>query len=254
MKPHLLRKEEEYFSQGSQGTLHSLRESLTNAGQKTFLKKLYTDKLAHKDGCCRAFYDKIKVQAADICPYCEVGCITTMDHFLPKSEHPTFSITPINLVPACSDCNHFKHDKCPTTSSDAFVHPYFDDIEQDIWLCANLDFERGIVYYTACPSTTFSREMRKKIINTFYGLHLDHIYNLKGNSHLSYLKDFLKTHFKLISSIPFLGRKLFFRYLQSVYQAYSRIAVNSWETALYRTLSTTPDYYNNGGYRKFGGR
>lgn len=253
LKPYLLNKEEEYFSQGGQGTLHSLREALTNACQKAFLKKLYTDKLAHKDGCCRAFYDKIKVQAADTCPYCEVGRITTLDHFLPKCEHPTFSITPINLVPACSDCNHLKHDKCPTTSSDAFVHPYFEDTEQDIWLRANLNFERGIVYYTARPSPTFSMEMRKKISNTFYRLQLYSLYNIKGNSHLSYLKGFLESHFKLIPPIAILRGKLISQYLRSVYQAHCRIAMNSWETVLYRMLCSTPGYYN-GGYRKFGGR
>lgn len=58
------------------------------------------------------------------CPICDCSFAysqVTLDHILPKKKFPRYSITPINLVPTCYNCNMRKNDKVPSK----VLHPYF---------------------------------------------------------------------------------------------------------------------------------
>lgn len=97
----------------------------------------------------------IKRQASGICPYCgkpEDTSSFRIDHFLPKSEYPVFALTPVNLVPCCSECNEKKGRKIPwripggsthgiVNSKDNYVqlpHPYYDNFGDVVWIKADL--------------------------------------------------------------------------------------------------------------------
>jgi len=87
----------------------------------------------------RGLYDQIYMSAPyDICPYCTVGTVKTVDHFLPKAEYSILAITPINLVPSCRDCNTEKLVSYPTTADNQTYHPYFDKIDDEVWIRAEL--------------------------------------------------------------------------------------------------------------------
>lgn len=253
LKPHLIRQEAKYFAHGTQGTLHTLRERLTDAREKTFLKKLYNNKLLK--GSCRSYYDRIKVLSPLRCPYCEVGRPETLDHFLPKSKFCSFAITPINLVPACFTCNaKYKKKFSGQAHSGVFVHPYFEDTERDIWLHATLDFEAGVVSFFADPGNQFSEDMRAKILNTFEKLSLRDRYSEEGNAKLENIKKLILEQFKNIPEDHVEERGLeISKLLQSQYLANCSESINRWDTALYRTISSSPEYWR-GGYLKFGAR
>ncbi|OHY30721.1 hypothetical protein BI362_05655 [Streptococcus parauberis] len=58
------------------------------------------------------------------CPICDCSFAysqVTLDHILPKSKFPFLSITPINLVPTCYNCNMRKNDGVPSI----VLNPYF---------------------------------------------------------------------------------------------------------------------------------
>lgn len=58
------------------------------------------------------------------CPICDCSFAysqVTLDHILPKSKFPFLSITPINLVPTCYNCNMRKNDGIPLK----VLNPYF---------------------------------------------------------------------------------------------------------------------------------
>ncbi|RJX42542.1 hypothetical protein DPH46_11360 [Streptococcus agalactiae] len=58
------------------------------------------------------------------CPICDCSFAysqVTLDHILPKSKFPFLSITPINLVPTCYNCNMRKNDLVPSK----VLNPYF---------------------------------------------------------------------------------------------------------------------------------
>ena len=93
-----------------------------------YMKELYTFQFAHKG--CRAykFYNIIR-SAQHTCPYCNVSArsISQLDHYLPKSTFPSLTISPVNLVPICSDCNSKKGTYYSTKIDEMIMHPYFDD-------------------------------------------------------------------------------------------------------------------------------
>ena len=61
------------------------------------------------------------------CPICDCSFAysqVTLDHILPKSKYPFLSITPINLVPTCYNCNMRKNDGIPSKVLNPYFHGY----------------------------------------------------------------------------------------------------------------------------------
>lgn len=106
------------------------------------LKKMYEyDFVQNK---WEGYYDKIKIYIK-VCPYCGFGEISEIDHFLPKSIYPEFSVFCFNLVPSCHICNSKKSNK-----NNICIHPYFEDIKDiDKMLRAEfkLENESLVCYY-----------------------------------------------------------------------------------------------------------
>lgn len=89
-------------------------------------------------------YDKMKIRIK-VCPYCGFGEISEIDHFLPKSIYPEFSVFYFNLVPSCHICNSKKGNK-----KNICIHPYLEDIKDiDKMLWAEFKLKNGslIFYY-----------------------------------------------------------------------------------------------------------
>jgi hypothetical protein len=96
---------------------------------KSHFKKLYDYYLRSKlnvDG--RAIYNAIMSAAGGKCPYCGgLGATRNLDHHLPIAYFPQFSILPLNLVPACRDCNmDGKPDSYAAVQSEQIIQPYVD--------------------------------------------------------------------------------------------------------------------------------
>jgi len=78
-----------------------------------------------------------------LCPYCGREQATDLDHFLPKSNYPEFSILAWNLVPVCKTCNDLKRD-FESRRGAHFLHPYFlAEITEPI-LVSKIDDKGGI--------------------------------------------------------------------------------------------------------------
>lgn len=56
------------------------------------------------------------------CPYCSIGEIATLDHYMPKSKYKALALCRLNLVPMCWVCNRSKSFNKPYRN---FVHPYY---------------------------------------------------------------------------------------------------------------------------------
>lgn len=89
------------------------------------LYKVPQQKNAHKP-----VLDELRKMREDLqlCPSCgEDGSPPTLDHYLPCSVYPEFSLTSANLVPMCSACQGAKDTKILGDHQERlFVHPYFD--------------------------------------------------------------------------------------------------------------------------------
>jgi hypothetical protein len=66
--------------------------------------------------------------ANNLCPYCRLEMPSTLDHFLPKSQHEPFAAFAPNLVPMCRTCNTLKGTKGSAKARQFFTHAYFDRI------------------------------------------------------------------------------------------------------------------------------
>ena len=76
-----------------------------------------------------SFITRIRDESdVNCCPMCGSFHSGTLDHLLPKSVFPVFSIFSANLVPACK-CNSKRSVEINGAGGDErILHPYFDDI------------------------------------------------------------------------------------------------------------------------------
>jgi 5-methylcytosine-specific restriction endonuclease McrA len=91
------------------------------------------------------------------CPCCgEPGKPGTLDHYLPKSKYPEFSIVVENLTPMCTDCQGLKgNDVKDEDGNKVYIHPYYDPIEQVlIELDIRPPYENPSAFIASVPSDT----------------------------------------------------------------------------------------------------
>lgn len=62
---------------------------------------------------------------SDYCPFCFTTSVRSLDHYLPCSAYPEYSILADNLVPMCHGCNELKGDRVGV-GDDRFLHVYLD--------------------------------------------------------------------------------------------------------------------------------
>lgn len=70
------------------------------------------------------------------CPVCGSSGGRSLDHALPRSEFPEFSIVRENLVPACTICNSDEKGReyRGSVPNERLLHPYYDDwASEAIW-------------------------------------------------------------------------------------------------------------------------
>ena len=124
------------------GIINSLFDKQKDFDTIKKLKKMYEYDFVKKKW--EGHYDKIK-KLIKVCPYCEYGEIWEIDHFLPKSIYPEFSVFFLNLVPSCHICNSKKSNK-----NNICIHPYLEyikDIDKMLWAEFKLENESLIFYY-----------------------------------------------------------------------------------------------------------
>jgi hypothetical protein len=103
------------------------------------MEVVYTQRMAKKSAPGRDAYDELFNSAPNgKCPLCGHRAVSTLDHHLPKAHYPVLAVVPLNLVPACGDCNKSKLAALPTNANQEAMHPYFDNIDGDRWLFAEV--------------------------------------------------------------------------------------------------------------------
>ncbi|KAB0585806.1 HNH endonuclease [Comamonas kerstersii] len=160
--------ENAYLNLGKSGSLYNLAQNLiplnfsylAELGANDLIK-LYTNYFAKSGKPARAIYDSLLTAANEKCPYCGgIGRPRNLDHFLAKTHYPYLSVLPLNLVPACRDCNmDGKGDSISLKEEDQIIHPYLDSdiFFSEQWIHANCLFSHTtkcfeIEYFVQQPS------------------------------------------------------------------------------------------------------
>lgn len=207
------------------------------------MEELYSGVFARKSSkTMRPVYDEIKLAPKNkLCPICAHRDVSTLDHYLPKAKNPSLAVTPLNLIPACFECNHIKDEYHPTKAEEQLLHPYFDVLNDDIWLIAE-------VGQTAPPSITYAIQTSENwnpILATRLNFHfatfrLAELYSSQAGRALSGIATKLESAWKRggESEVRFV--------LQEDAQSWEQFARNSWQAALYRCLSESKWFCSNG--------
>lgn len=153
------------------------------------LKTLYSyNMVKRKPG--RKVYDRI-LNLTEKCPYCGgIGRPRNLDHFLPKTHYPQFSILPINLIPSCRDCNM---DGKGSVYADEYekqvIHPYLDAPKffEEKWISAEYLPEKGVFHFFVCPPENWLNRDKCRVEFHFSSFDLAKRYSLEAGSELVFL-------------------------------------------------------------------
>lgn len=240
-KPDIEKSDRIYRAAGQStefGTLDSSQFSLPDLSIRE-VADLYDQKMAAKRSPGRGIYDSIRVGSrGGKCPLCAHREVMTLDHYLPKSLYPALAVNPVNLIPSCADCNKMK-----STSIDPILHPYFDNVENERWLKAEvLELAPAAVrFFVSCPKT-WSLALKGRVRSHFSTFKLDVLYasqaarTLSGNSQL------------LAGLYGHGGAEVVKAHLEEAAKSWKEYSLNSWESALFSGLANN-SWFCSGGFR-----
>jgi hypothetical protein len=202
---------------------------------------LYDRRLARKGSSGRPIYDAI-FAAAKRCPLCGHGTVSTLDHHLPKAHYPALAVAPLNLVPACSDCNKNKIDIIPLVNEEETLHPYFDDVEDDLWLVAEVVETTPVALrFAVRPPDNWDDTMSARVHRHFRMLNLANLYGAQAATETANIREYLSNLFNDGGAVDVQA------HLSEMADSCASHRVNSWQTATYRALSAN-GWYCNGGF------
>ena len=198
------------------------------------MKNLYEKKFVAHPEIRQKYYDKIlSLAKGGRCPICGIGQVSNLDHYLAKSIYPTYTVTPINLVPVCRDCNFYKFDKSIRENDDAPLHPYYEDVDDLEWLCAKITVNNDIfvaTYFVNYEIEIDAPELYTRLCNHFKIYKLAVAYSTQATTEIAENLLFWKEKYFEWGEVEF--RK----YLQDCLRSKEKHQKNTWNTALLRAL------------------
>jgi hypothetical protein len=237
--------EARYESAASGGLLYAVPQELALEHGVTAadMVRVYSNRFARKRSPGRRFYDAIMAEAPHgRCPLCALRTVSSLDHYLPKTLFAAFVLAPINLIPACSDCNRLKLDNAPVQPTDQPLHPYFDNVENERWLYAT-------VHESAPAALTFHVQRPAGWTDITFGRVQTHFTKFElGMLYTSHAaEELLNIRQRLGVLLGLVGPSGVNAHLSE--QAASRVAhnINSWQTATYEALAQSA-WYCMGGF------
>ena len=247
IKPLLIEAEKKYI--GYRKKLYDLEEShiidlpvgvqLDNA-MKSYvdtneMDKVYTEFFVGSpevEKVGRVVYDSI-ISSADynICPYCSDRKVMTLDHYLPKSKFALFAVTPLNLLPSCSDCNKVKLNKFDPNQEDMLIHPYFEDLSTENWLkCDVVEKKWPITFKYGVRDDIKNLILKARLEAQFSTLKLNLLYADNAT------REFMHRITSIIKEYKSNPSKNAFYFFDDNKTSYGDINQNSWQTKMFEAL------------------
>lgn len=218
----------------------SVRSALLSKDEMSWL---YESRFAKAKTPGRALYDEIRAVALNVpCPLCARRDADTLDHYLPKASFPGFAITPANLVPACMQCNKAKGVHHASNASQQTLHPYFDRIDDEIWLRAEVvRGEIAALSFSVSPPESWSSTLRDRVIYHFGCFGLARLYASNAASELANIRWSMSSLFNVGGAGAVRERLL------EMKLSHETNNPNSWSSASYRALSVS-DWFCEVGF------
>jgi hypothetical protein len=198
---------------------------------KDEMKSVYEYRMVRVGMPGNKYYNQLKSAAPfGKCPLCAVRGVDTLDHYLPKSKFPILSVTPINLIPACTPCNKGKLIDIPGSSEEQTLHPYYDNVENEVWIGATISHSTPISFdFVVTPPNGWTDILKGRATTHFDSFGINELYSSHANEELRGAKNQLM---KLYNEDPI----LLLQHLTDCYESRLTLGVNSWQAITYYTL------------------
>lgn len=207
------------------------------------MEKIYTQRMAKTGAPGREIYDEIFASGpTGRCPLCMQRFVGALDHHLPKAHYPALAVEPLNLLPACRDCNTAKRDSIPTSAEDVPLHPYFDDLGDEIWLTAKVVQSRpSALLFAITRSKDWDDTLAARVNRHFQSLGLAALYASEAGEELINIRHQLRI---LQNADPENGVR---EELERRAHSCAAARINGWRPAAYRAWSEDT-WFCSGGY------
>lgn len=218
--------------------------------QANTLTEGQAEAMKHAYGVATAPFTKVRGKllgriVANVCPFCNVGEATTLDHYLPKEHWPIYAVFTRNLVPCCASCNTLKKvlvvDEAERVR--AFLHPYFDVIPAQRFLALNAVLHPNTLSltYTVFRPGGVDEPTFRHLRSHFNKLKLAKRHRLRSLSHLKDRLPALRRWFATGGQAQVSAELA-----QEANDLSASLGVNSWNVLLYETLAANPDFCDEG--------
>lgn len=227
---------------GITGHFHTIlsADSVGGIVSKQEMEWLYTNKFSKKGSPVRMIYDEI-LAANELCPLCGQRSTKTLDHYLAKSLHPALAVTPINLVPVCRDCNTEKLDHQPTCAEEQTLHPYYDNVEDGIWLLASVvEATPPALHFVADPPADWPEVKSARVKFHFSSFKLARLYGIHAAAEL------IQIQYALLRVNERGGSDAVRLHLSDQAESRRMVNRNSWQAAMYSALSNSQWFCEDG--------
>ena len=209
------------------------------------MEAVYTQRMAKKGSPGRDVYDALFTSAPQgKCPLCGHRTVSTLDHHLPQAHYPALAVAPLNLVPACGDCNKSKLASVPANANEETLHPYFDDIDGDRWLAAEVVLARpaALRFFVEAPAH-WSARLRSRVERHFQTFGLGRLYSSEAADELLNIRHQLRTMHERG------GVALVQLELRERAKSCQQARRNGWRTAMYQAFADS-DWFCDGGFQE----
>lgn len=245
-KPSIITAVADYTTKAPRIELHTIATHDLINGNVTSseMKKVYSDRMVGATAPGRYIYDKWRASAPNnICPLCAQRTTETLEHHLPKSKYPIYSVVPVNIFPACSSCNKIKLDAISNAPETEPIHPYFDNVEDELWLKAEVIETKpaSLRFYTIKPDN-WDDVKYARIENHFRLFELEKLYA----SHSA--EELINYNYRINNMFETGGVQSVRDFLEDSWLSMRNANLNSWQTATYEALFNSI-WYQEGGFK-----
>lgn len=242
--PTIVAAEATYAAHGDAGTLHLIPGTNGVAGHVTTpeMERVYRGTFV-KSKATRELYGSLKAAPEnDICPLCSQRTVSQLDHHLPQSAHPALTVTPINLVPACSECNKTKLALEAGHAGEQTFHPYFEDADDARWLYATVrETHPAALVFQPTPPAHWDAVKSQRIVWHFTTFKLAKLYASHSAVELNDIKYGLREMAQRNSPEEISA------HLRRVATSRAAAHENSWRRATYEALADS-EWFCSGGF------
>ena len=162
------------------------------------------------------------------------------------AHYPALAVVPVNLVPACSDCNKTKLASVPHAPEDVSIHPYFDDVAKERWLYVKVvEVAPATLQFRMEPSTAWDPLLAERARRHFRQLKLSWLYGSEAAEELLNIRH-------LLIELNTSGGAVNIRaYLEEHAESCLAGRLNGWRGATYEAWAES-DWFCNGGFAVVG--